>query len=177
MTTNNFRWASTFLSSGGFGPALPWLGGLALAFCFASTVKADCAAPDGTLLWTFPEDGQVDAPTDTLLWVRVAGVQQGTLVVRVDGVVVDAVAGLPAFQVTLAPDTFYTVDVAGTGQTGNLLAETFTFTTGTSPVDTDLVDPVVSEILTTSNTDHFADAACETEFFADTCYDGGENTY
>lgn len=150
------------------------LGIVVAVFGFAKSAKSDCPA-DTALWWTSPSDGDVDVPTDTLIWVRHIGIDPSTSMLTIDGVEVSRSADIDwAYVPTLAPNTTYTAHFVG--QAFNLaspIEATITFTTGSDEEPT-LAEPVIvgHEILDRANTETW-DACRRADLTG--CYDQGED--
>jgi len=139
------------------------------------SAEADCA---GSLevLWTYPSDGDVGVPPNSLIWIRDIWAYEGSTVVTVNGIEVPPSTQFGwAYGSELAPDTDYNVHYRATGLGGVSVEETFTFRTG-SDLESDPETPVVVSYKA-FDVDEYPDTECRQEIILTGCYDDGENTF
>jgi hypothetical protein len=139
------------------------------------SAKADCGG-SVEVLWTYPSDGEVGVPPNSLIWIRDIWAYEASILVTVNGV---EVGPSPQFQWAygpeLAPNTDYNVHYRATGSGGVLAEKTFTFRTGSEN------EPVPETPVITGYTafgfESYPDTECRQEIIVTGCYDDGENTF
>jgi hypothetical protein len=142
----------------------------------AREARADCAAPEPAIVWSYPAQGDTGVPTNVDLWVLPSG-WGGPPVVSRDGVALTPLRmgyGYDAGE--LDPNTTYTfqveVDVLGE------IAPTFelTFTTGSGPA---AADPAAApgDVVSSTSSERALSERCSAALWTQDCFDQGQDTY
>lgn len=142
----------------------------------APAVHANCALPEGKIVWSYPAEGETDVPVNadiTLLmsnWRRPASIE-------LNGETVTGGEQGRYDPGTLEPNTAYTVSVVaeGDGLTAEVTLELH-FTTGTDAVDASPVAPVVTQVASEDSALDFTGEPCPAALAAQDCFDTGQDS-